>query len=170
MPIVGIDPGTTNTGLVYMDEGYRILCVKTVSVKGAIKHDQDALRARGEAIAARVADWLADKPRDAVVIEGFVTFPSRQNAYTYQTPYLCGYLQRALREENLIIQTSAAVLNPRARGSMAQLFRDLTDGRETFVKEQRLLTNEHLRSAACHAAYYLVNKAKREQLCIQMKS
>lgn len=156
MPVVAIDPGTANTGLVYMDER-RVLCALTVSMKGAVKGDQEALRRRAEAVADRIAGWTADKPREAVVIEGFLGYPGRQGGYTYQTPYLVGYLHRALAGENLVTQTSRQVLNPRARGNVARLMEALRLG-ERPLEGAELLTNDHLRAAACHGAYYYERK------------
>lgn len=152
MPVVAIDPGTANTGLVYMDAS-RVICAKTLVHKKAVKADQYALMERAREIAAQVAAWAADKPHEAVVIEGFVGFSGRQGGYTYQTPYLCGYLHRALEGERIVIQTSRQVLNPRSAGSMAQTMYMLRQGKRP-MKGSELLTNEHLRSAACHGAYY----------------
>lgn len=152
MAVVAIDPGTANTGLVYMDER-RILCALTVSMKGAVRSDQDALLARAAAIADRVAGWMADKPREAVVIEGFLGYPGRQGGYAFQTPYLCGYLHKALEGERLVIQTSRQVLNPRTPGNAARYLDAMRMGKKPWDGAE-LLTNEHLRSAACHGAYY----------------
>ena len=162
MPVVAIDPGTANTGLVYMDER-RIICAKTLTHRKAVRGDQYALMGRAREIAEQVAAWAADKPHEAVVIEGFVGFSGRQGGYTYQTPYLCGYLHRALEGERIVIQTSRQVLNPRSAGSMAQMMDMLRSGTRP-VKGSELLTNEHLRSAACHGAYYYKTKG-RERRC-----
>lgn len=162
MPVVAIDPGTANTGLVYMDAS-RVICAKTLVHKKAVKADQYALMERAREIAAQVAAWAADKPHEAVVIEGFVGFSGRQGGYTYQTPYLCGYLHRALEGERIVIQTSRQVLNPRSAGSMAQTMYMLRQGKRP-MKGSELLTNEHLRSAACHGAYYYKTKG-RERRC-----
>lgn len=162
MPVVAIDPGTANTGLVYMDER-RIICAKTLTHRKAVKGDQYALMGRAREIAEQVAAWAADKPHEAVVIEGFVGFSGRQGGYTYQTPYLCGYLHRALEGERIVIQTSRQVLNPRSAGSMAQMMDMLRSGKRP-MPGAALLTNEHLRSAACHGAYYYKTKG-RERRC-----
>lgn len=160
MPVVAIDPGTANTGLVYMDER-RIICAKTLAHRKAVRGDQYALMGRAREIAEQVAAWAADKPHEAVVIEGFVGFSGRQGGYTYQTPYLCGYLHRALEGERIVIQTSRQVLNPRSAGSMAQMMDMLRSGKRP-VKGSELLTNEHLRSAACHGAYYYRAKGRKK--------
>lgn len=139
-----------------MDER-RILCALTVSMKGAVRSDQDALLARAAAIADRVSGWMADKPHEAVVIEGFVGYPGRQGGYTFQTPYLCGFLHKALEGERLVIQTSRQVLNPRTRGNATRYLDALRMGKKPWAGSE-LLTNEHLRSAACHGAYYYERK------------
>ena len=161
MPVVAIDPGTANTGLVYMDER-RVICAKTLAHRKAVRDDQYALMRRAREIAAQVAAWAADKPHEAVVIEGFVGFSGRQGGYTYQTPYLCGYLHRALEGERIVIQTSRQVLNPRRAGSMAQTMDMLRQGKRP-MKGAEMLTNEHLRSAACHGAYYYREKERKER-------
>lgn len=151
--IVACDPGTANTGLVYMERG-RIADALTIREKGAVGADQYALMERARSIAARIAEWTADRPHGAFVVEGFVGYPGRQGGYTYQTPYLCGYLHRALEGERIVIQTSRQVLNPRTRGNVAGLKADMAEG--AFPWEGAgLLTNDHLRSAACHGVYYL---------------
>lgn len=161
MPVVAIDPGTANTGLVYMD-ARRVICAKTLTHRKAVRGDQYALMERAREIAAQVAAWAADKPHEAVVIEGFVGFSGRQGGYTYQTPYLCGYLHRALEGERIVIQTSRQVLNPRRAGSMAQMMDMLRAGKRP-MEGSEMLTNEHLRSAACHGAYYYQEKNRKEE-------
>lgn len=153
MSIVAIDPGTSNTGAVYMDE-HRIVCCKTIAYKSTVKSDQRALMERAGAIARQLGAWMADKPHECVVIEGFTSFGgARQGAYTYQTPYLCGYLHAALAGERVVIQTSKQVLNQKTRGSVAHIKRAMERGEEVWP-ECRKLTNDHLRSAACHGIYY----------------
>lgn len=161
MPVVAIDPGTANTGLVYMD-ARRVICAKTLVHKKAVRGDQYALMRRAREIAEQVAAWAADKPHEAVVIEGFVGFSGRQGGYTYQTPYLCGYLHRALEGERIVIQTSRQVLNPRRAGSMARTMDMLRSGKRPMPGAE-LLTNEHLRSAACHGAYYYRERNRKEE-------
>lgn len=161
MPVVAIDPGTANTGLVYMDER-RVICAKTLTHRKPVRGDQYALMERAREIAAQVAAWAADKPHEAVVIEGFVGFSGRQGGYTYQTPYLCGYLHRALEGERIVIQTSRQVLNPRSAGSMAAAMAALKAGKMP-MEGSEMLTNEHLRSAACHGAYYYATKGKERR-------
>lgn len=153
MRVIAVDPGTTNTGMVYADER-RVICAKTISCRGGVKTDQDALMKRAQSIARQVSDWMADKPHDAVVIEGFITYPSRQNAYTFQTPYLTGYLHAALEGERIVVQTSSEVLNPRKRGNVAMLMDAMVEGREVWGDSAKC-TNEHLRAALCHAIYYI---------------
>lgn len=156
MNIIAIDPGTTNTGIVYMNER-GILCAKTIHFNKSVKQDQDALFDRAQEIARQVSDWIADKPHEAVVIEGFSYIRGRGNAYIFQTPYICGYLQHLLCGENLVIQTSTQVLNPRTRGNMAQVKDELARG-YMAIPDANCITNDHLRSAAVHGWYYLKGK------------
>lgn len=140
-----------------MDE-HRIICCKTIAYRTTVKADQDALMERAGTIAKQLAEWMADKPHECVVIEGFVSFGGRrQNAYTYQTPYLCGYLHAALADEQVAIQTSSEVLNPLTPGNIAHVKSDMTRGIEVWP-ECGKCTNDHLKSAACHGIYYLRKK------------
>lgn len=161
MSIVAVDPGTSNTGIVYMDER-RIVCCKTLAYKSTVKADQYALKERAEAIAKQLLEWMADKPHECVVVEGFVPFGGeRQGAYTFQTPYLCGYLHAALVGERVVIQTSDKVLRKNARGSMHGAKEDMARGIEVWP-ECGKLTNDHLRSAACHGIYYYRRKHEHQ--------
>ena len=153
MDVIAIDPGTCNTGVVYMNER-GIICAKTIHYQGAIKQNQEALLERARLIAADILDFMADKPHDMVVIEGFTAIPSIMSSNTYQTPYLCGYLQRLLDKENLTIQTSTKVF----RGQWLRLRDDIKQGREA-IPNCKLLKNEHLRAAGVHGWYYLKGQA-----------
>ena len=156
MSIIAIDPGTSNTGIVYMDER-RIICCKTIAYKGTVKIDQAALKERAENIAKQVIDFAADKPHECIVIEGFVPYQERQSAYTFQTPYLCGFLHSALKGENIVIQTSDRVLNPKRRGNLRHLKDQMTLGYQVWGDSDKC-TNDHLRSAAVHGIYYYTRK------------
>ena len=156
MSIVAIDPGTSNTGLVYMDER-RIICCKTITYQNTVKADQDALKQRAENIARQIAEWIADKPHDLLVMEGFMGYTNKQGGYSYQTPYLCGYLHAALKDERIVIQTSRQVFNPRTRGNLAMIRDLMRTGAEPWAECSKC-TNEHLRSAATHGIYYFKHK------------
>lgn len=154
MPIVCIDPGTTNTGLVYMD-ARNVLTVQTIHFKMGVRaNDEDGLIARCGEIWTLAEPFLLMHPHDAVVLEGFITFssPRRTNAYIHQTPTLVGYLARSLKDENLVFQTSTEVFrpighDPNKRESVAYYAPRGALGLD-------MLTNEHLRAAACHGWYY----------------
>lgn len=151
--IVAVDPGTSNTGIVYMNER-GIISAKTLHYKSTVKADQDALRSRADNIARQLTSWIVDKPHEVIVMEGFMTYPGKGGMYTYQTPYLCGFLHAALKDEDIVIQTSSQVLNPHTRGNMAEM-RTLMERRACPIPGSALCTNDHLRAAACHGAYYL---------------
>lgn len=160
--IVAIDPGTSATGLVRMDAG-RFIEAETLRYPEPVKADQSALMRRAAEIARRVAEWMGDGPREAVVVEGFVTYHGRQSGYTFQTPYLCGYLHAALAGEPLVVQTSREALNPRTRGSAVR------DGETKAAAIARsgwanapILSNEHLRSAALHGIHYYNHREEEE--------
>jgi len=156
MSIIAIDPGMRNTGLVHMD-GRSIHDVLTISWSGAVRDDQHALLLRAYETASTIARWIADKPHEAVVIEGFLNYCKRQSGYTFQTPYLCGYIHAALATEHFIIQTSRQVLNPRTRGNVAAYKAAMEKGSCPWEGSEKL-TNDHLRSAAAHGIYYYIHR------------
>lgn len=159
MSIIAIDPGTTNTGLVYMDER-RIIAAKTLHFNKPVKDDQYQLMARAAQIAGMVADWAYDKPYEAIVIEGFMTYFGRQSSYTFQTPYLCGFLHSFFMGTGMtpiVIQTSRQVLNARTRGNVAVYKDDIANGKNVWG-DCSALCNDHLRSAAAHGIYYYIHK------------
>lgn len=160
MSIIAIDPGTAHTGIVYMDSR-RVISAKTIAYRRTVRDDQSALMERAANIARQIDEWAADKPHDAMVIEGFVGYPGRQGGYTFQTPYLCGYLHAALSDENIVIQTSRQVLNPRSRGNTAE-YKALMERGMSPLPGCELCTNDHLRSAACHGIYYYSRKRLEE--------
>ena len=155
MNIIAIDPGTRNTGVVYLNKR-GILCAKTIQFKQKIWQDQDALLLRAKEIARQLSDWIADKPHEAIVIEGFVYQSRNKSSNIYQTPYICGYLQSLLSEENLVIQTSPQVL---AKKDYKLLMEEFAQ-KVCEIPGSYQISNEHLRSAASHGWYYLMEGCK----------
>lgn len=154
MSIIAIDPGTSNTGLVYMDEN-RIIDAETLSYKEAVKGDQFLLMNRAHDISVRIFDWMAPRRHDYVIIEGFVTYHGRQSGYTFQTPYLCGYIHAALATEHFVIQTSRQVLNSHTRGSVVLEGETMAEAiARSGWGNAGILGNEHVRSAALHGIYH----------------
>lgn len=153
MSVVAIDPGTTSTGLVWMD-GHEVFEAGTIRFREAVKGDQGALLERAGAVSAALKGWMRGKEREAVVIEGFVGYARRQSTYTYQTPYLCGYLHRALSGERLVIQTSRQVLNPHTRGNCAWVKEAVAAGEPCGWEGAGLCTNDHERSALAHGVWF----------------
>lgn len=159
MRVIAIDPGTSNTGLVYMS-GSEVFAAKTITHKSSVKSDQERLMERAESIARGIDIWMADKPHDAVVIEGFLQFTGgRANAYTFQTPYLVGYLHATLIGENIVIQTSPQVLNQRNRDNVAWVKDYLLLGKEV-LRNDKQCSNDHTRSAMAHGYFYLRNQGE----------
>ena len=156
MSIIAIDPGTTNTGIVHMDET-RIIDAATLSYREPVKADQLRLMQRAHEITVAIYDWMAPRGHEAVVIEGFVTYHGRQSGYTFQTPYLCGYIHAALASEHFIIQTSRQALNGHTRGNVAAYKKAMEQGKDVWG-DCSMLTNDHVRSAAAHGIYYYLHK------------
>ena len=66
----------------------------------------------------------------------------------------------ALRGEEIAIQTSRQVLNPKSRGNVAELRTLRARGANPYPGCEHC-TNDHLRAAACHGAYYLARRLRR---------
>lgn len=170
MNVVAIDPGPSNTGIVYMDER-RIICAKTITRSGAIKESNPVMMERAESIWREIDAWMCGKPCETVVMEGFVGYPGMKAGNNYQTPWLCGYLQRAIEERGLpiAVQTSKQVLNATTPGNVYQTFgvmkaakREKTADKARKAAIEAIgytgsenLTTDHTRSAALHGLYYL---------------
>ena len=158
--VIAIDPGTVNTGLVYMDER-RIIDARTVHFNGAVGSDNVAMAKRARIIWEEINAWMMDRPHDVVVIEGYKRYAGIKVAAStlHQTPWLCGVLIDNLitHGEAYEVQLSCDVLRGGARGSMQPIMQELAAHKNMrFIYEgQERLTNEHLRSAFCHGLYYL---------------
>lgn len=165
MRIICIDPGIANTGLVYMDER-SVLAAKTVRTAQPKGAGLDALHSRLRTIEAAMVAWMADKPHEAVVIEDFVHYGTRNNCFTYKTPYTCGYLDKVLDGENVIWQDAPTVLSHRSKKSPLRsktragaqalavaLVRGYGGGH--MIADAPKTTAEHLYSAFVHGIYYL---------------
>ncbi len=158
MSIIAIDPGTSNTGLVFMDE-HRIIDATTIQYKEPVKQDQYKLMFRAFEIVERIADWIAPRRHDYIVIEGFLNYSKMQGGYTFQTPYLCGCIHTALVNEHFIIQTSREVLNSHTRKSTVRLGETKAQAIDRWGWENSaILTNDHMRSAALHGIYHYNHK------------
>ena len=156
--IVAIDPGTTNTGIVYMDE-HRVIDIKTIHYPKSCGIDNNLLDSRCKNIWRQLEQFLVMHSHEVVVIEGFIPYPGMRAAKStsHQTPWLVGYLLRGLEAagEEPVIQTSKQVLNPRTKGNLSNQ-KDLLEQRRFVYEGQKLLTNDHLRCAFLHGLYYLI--------------
>lgn len=154
--IVAVDPGCLHTGVVHMD-GRRVLDSCTIAYPKGVKGDNDLLDERCEAIWRRLDEFLARHPHEMVVIEGYQQHGGRGHmSMSHQTPWLVGSLTAHLHKagEPFAIQLSAKVLNPRARGNAAWAADAVMQGKEVLEGCQRLVTNEHLRSAFAHGVWF----------------
>lgn len=154
--IVAVDPGCLHTGVVYMDPR-RVIDARTFAWPKGCKGDNDLLDERCEDVWRQLEFFLAAHPHDMVVVEGYQQQGGRGHvSMSHQTPWLVGSLTAHLHQarEPFSIQLSAAVLNPRARGNAAWAVDAVKDGREVVQGCQRLVTNEHLRSAFAHGLWF----------------
>ena len=169
MNVISVDPGTSHCGIVYASE-LSVICYKTISGP-PIRNDKDKLADRARRITQQILAFMADKPHEMVVIEGYTGgFARRQNAFSHQVPFICGYIIRALEHagEPYVVQLSSEVLNPRAKGSMVS-YEDSANGRN-LAKQNALkrsgwrgvenLPNDHTRAAMLHAIYYYNHKGE----------
>lgn len=161
MNIIAIDPGTRHTGIVYMDER-RIIDVKTVAIPKGCGVNNDQLDERCRNIWKQMEAFVLTHDHDVVVIEGYIPYAKMNIAKStsHQTPWLVGYLLARLEtnNENVVIQTSNKVLNPRAKGNLAFQLDLLKHGKSWVYEGDKLLKNDHLRTAFLHGWYYLLNK------------
>ncbi len=148
MIIIAIDPGTSNTGIaIYDDSKKDVIACKTIRTK-ASGQDQNALYSRCINICCSVNDIMCEYCADLLVIEGFTSFGgARQSANTFQTPFLVGMICGIC--DVLHIQTSNKVFTKYGR-SVRDSIKDGTCSVEGCEKA----TNDHERSALCHALYY----------------
>ena len=148
MIIIAIDPGTANTGIaIYDDSKKDVIACKTIRTK-ASGQDQNALYSRCIKIAYAIDHMFEEYLADVLVVEGFASFGgNRQNANTFQTPFLVGMICGIC--DVRAIQTSNKVFNKYGR-SVRDSIKDGTCNVEGCEKA----TNDHERSALCHALYY----------------
>lgn len=155
--VVAIDPGALHTGVVYMDER-RVIDARCIAFKEGCGTDNALLDERCEAIWGRLEEYLEGHGHAAVVVEGYVPYRGRATATngSHQTPWLVGSLLAHLHvaDENVALQTSRQVLNPKTRGNAAWTV-DWLKSRTPFYRGQEQITNEHLRSAFAHGWYHL---------------
>lgn len=148
MIIIAIDPGTSNTGIaIYDNSKNEVIACKTIRTK-ASGQDQNALYSRCINICCSVNEIMWEYCADLLVIEGFTSFGgARQSANTFQTPFLVGMI--CGRCDVRAIQTSNKVFSKYGR-SVRDSIKDGTCSVEGCEKA----TNDHERSALCHAIYY----------------
>lgn len=161
MNIIAIDPGTRHTGIVYMDEK-RIIDAKTVAFPSACGIDQYALDERCRNIWQQIEPFLLTHDHEKLVIEGFIPYTGMKVARStsHHTPWLVGYILAGLEQcdEDIAIQTSKQVLNPRTRGNLAAQYDMLKHSKTWVYAGDHILTNDHLRTAFLHGWYYLLNR------------
>lgn len=148
MIIIAIDPGTANTGIaIYDDSKNEVIACKTIRTK-ASGQDQNALYYRCINICCSVNEIMWEYCADLLVIEGFTSFGgARQSANTFQTPFLVGMI--CGRCDVLHIQTSNKVFTKHGCA-----IRDSIKDGTCSVEGCEKATNDHERSALCHALYY----------------
>ena len=149
MIIIAIDPGTSNTGIAVYDSVKKTVvnCETIRTPKSG--QDQNALYSRCIKIAYAIDNLFEEYLADVLVVEGFTSFGgNRQNANTFQTPFLVGMICGICDVHT--IQTSNKVFNKYGRS-----VRDSIKDGTCIVEGCDKATNDHERSALCHALYYV---------------
>lgn len=162
--VVGIDVGLAKTAIVVLQDG-RFVYAGTITTKSASRRPTFAgVMKRGHDVAQRAFGFLAIKytSRDMIVaIEGYediggATYKRSKTSNAlvpnrWTTPVVCALIgERLEREGFTVVWQSPSVVMSAYRQQKAfwgAKKRGLVPGDE-------LLTNDHLRSAACHALYY----------------
>jgi hypothetical protein len=159
MKVVGIDPGLANTGIVVIEDG-RVVFAITLTTKGAGKPDFASVMERGTLIGKQVREELSLMTGiTAVAIEGYEDFggghlrnrDGKPIPNRWTTPAVCAligvYVSLAGCEPTW--QKASTVMGDyRAYKALWAQGRSIIPGDEK-------LTNEHLRSAACHALAWI---------------
>lgn len=151
--VLAVDPGVAATGVVLVCGG-RITEVHTWTTKPASIDRWRDLQARAGLQALRILDHLEALPGGAhVVIEAFEDFGGghlREAHSRYYTPFLLGYVAARVVQHPIHLHWQAASVVLRATRAYREHWEA---GRRGLVPGDELLTNEHLRSAACHAVH-----------------
>lgn len=151
--ILAVDPGVAATGVVLLVGGRFTEAYTWTTRPGNIDRWRD-LQARAGLQALRIVDHITALPAGAhVVIEAFEDFGGghlREAHSRYYTPYLLGFVAARVSAHPVHIhwQMASVVL------SATRAYREHWEaGRRGLVPGDGLLTNEHLRSAACHGLH-----------------
>ena len=156
MIIVGIDPGLANTAVTALEDG-RFILAKTIKTPADGKPQFPEVMARGMSIARQVEQAIKPLPimDVTVAIEGYEDFggghlQSRKgkpipNRWT--TPAVCALIGMRLEMAGykVVWQRPSVVMRQYAP------YKQQWEAKRSIVPGDELLTNDHLRSAGCHA-------------------
>ncbi len=159
--VVGIDPGLANTAVVVLEDG-RVTVSKTIATKGeGPRPSFESVMARGLYIAREVADtcdplWNVT----AVAIEGYEDFggghlrtrEGKPIPNRWTTPAVCALLGQTLISRNYPVVWQRASVVMRQYGPYKAAWRK---GQRGVVPGDSLVTNDHERSALCHALAWM---------------
>lgn len=160
MIIVGIDPGLANTALVAMEDD-RFSKVATITTEGHGKPDFAGVMQRGTVIANQVCNLLRDLGSDdlTVAIESYEDFggghlrtrDGKPIPNRWTTPAVCALIGTHIEAAGfrVVWQRPSTVMTQ--YGAFKRRWAAKQFG---LVPGDERLTNDHLRSAACHALAY----------------
>lgn len=156
MRVIALDPGLANTGAVFSDHG-EIVRAETWTTPSGGSHAvdfADCLK-RVRVLEAALRAALFNFRPDVVVIESYRDFGGghkREVANRWTTPLLLGYFLAFLLGcgVTVVFQDPATVMA--ATASTRTLWKSKGTG---IIHGEKMLTNDHLRSAGGHLLYYL---------------
>lgn len=161
--LLAIDPGLANTGVVLFVDG-AVHAVQTIRTEGD-GHKTDFCKAleRASSIAADLSLAIERARPDEIVCELYRDIPGalRRAANRWTTPLVIGYLHAAVFEDWRVSGIPTHYQDPE---TVMTLYRDHVRmweaKRRGLVAGDQYLTNEHLRSAACHGLYRIATSPK----------
>jgi hypothetical protein len=162
--IVGVDPGLAHTASVAVCvRPVKIVAAYTITTKAAgPKPDFPTVMERGAVITERLGLFLATLPNVATIaIESYedigggvkrIAKNGKLIPNRWTTPAVCALIGAKLTALGYsVVWQSPSVVMTRYRDYK----RAWSDGRTGLVPGDHLLTNDHLKSAACHALAYI---------------
>lgn len=151
MSVVGIDPGLRRTGLAHVVKGV-VVATHTVRAPRRTASDPGAVARAGCQIARAVWWWVTEQAPLEVVAEAFVDLAGRRHhSYRWTTPLVIGAIAAAspLPEASITWQLPDVL----GRGEYGPLYSSWKAARRGLIPGDRLITDEHQASAACHALH-----------------
>lgn len=151
---LAVDPGINSMGVLRMDDGTIVTATTfTTASEGPVPDWAGTLKRAERQVASLEAEVLDHRPA-FIVAEAYEDFGGQYKRGVrnrWMTPVLLG-MMAATFGELLVWQPAGAVLTRYGPHKRAW-----AEGRTGLLPGDELLTNDHTRSAACHALAYLAH-------------